>query len=312
MFVIFTICKFSGFLITLFKRKNMIKSMTGHGGVEKSFDYGKISIEMRSVNSRYFDIIIKSPDFLELYKNDFNKILTEKLVRGRVTVFIKFEKNSEEIFTVNFDVAENIFKDLQQLRKNLGIDEPVNMTHLLEIPEVLKEKEPELDIELLVNDVNAMLSEAADKMTEMRDIEGQNLAEGIKTKLKIIEDNLTVVIAKIAERKTSYFQKYKNLINELITDINIDDDRLLQEVAMMTKKVDISEECDRIESHISQFFTYLSKNDAVGKKMNFLVQELNREMTTIGSKAESAEISQLVVNMKNELEKIREQVQNIL
>jgi len=286
--------------------------MTGHGGVEKSFDYGTISIEMRSVNSRYFDIIVKSPDFLELYKNDFNKILSEKLVRGRVTAFIKFEKNSEEIFTINFDAANNIFKDLQQLRENLGIEESVTMAHLLEIPEVLKEKEPELDIEVLVNDVKQMLSEAADKMTEMRDIEGQNLAEGIKTKLKIIEENQIIVIEKIANRKTSYFQKYKDLITELASDITIDEDRLLQEVAMMTKKVDISEECDRIESHISQFMSYLDKDDAVGKKMNFLVQELNREMTTIGSKAESAEISQLVVNMKNELEKIREQVQNIL
>ncbi|MBN2279013.1 MAG: YicC family protein [Candidatus Marinimicrobia bacterium] len=290
----------------------MIKSMTGHGGIEKSFDFGILAIEMRSVNSRYLDIFLKAPDFLELYKNDFNKILSERLVRGRISVFIKFESNAKDTFCVNFDAAEKIFHDLERLRKNLAIDEPVTMTHLLEIPEVLKEKEPEIDMEILMDKVVKMLAETAQKLDDMRSIEGKNLADGIEMKLQEIERNLKEITNRIADRKISYFQKYKDLIRELSGDINIDGERLLQEVAIMTKKVDITEECDRIVSHISQFRNYMDKDDDAGKKMNFLVQEINREMTTIGSKAESAEISQLVVNMKNELEKIREQVQNIL
>ena len=290
----------------------MIKSMTGNGCVEKTFDYGTVSIEMRSVNSRYFDLGIKSPDFLELYKNDLSRTLSEKLLRGRVTVFIKFEKNSSENYAINFEVAEKIYRELKQLQQKLGMEGPVKMSHLLEIPEVLQEVEPEADPEKIIDDIKAMLSAGADKMNEMRSIEGENLAAGILDKLKIIEKDLNDVSVMISERKESYFQKYKDLILELTQDINVDEERLCQEVALMTKKVDISEECDRIASHISQFEDYLNKNEPVGKKMNFLVQELNREMTTIGSKAESAEISQLVVNMKNELEKIREQVQNIL
>lgn len=290
----------------------MIKSMTGHGSVEKRFEYGTLSIEMRSVNSRYFDISIKGPDYLEIYKNDFSKILSEKLVRGRVTVFIKIEQENNDLLSVNTEVAKKIFKDLQELNKELGIEEKVTLKHLLEIPEIVREKEPQIEVKKLVSDITSILSDAADHMNDMRAIEGENLAEGLKNQLAIIQKSLTVIVGKIVERKKSYFEKYKELIKELAGDIKIDEDRLLQEVAVMAKKVDISEECDRIESHISQFLNYLEKNDAVGKKMNFLVQELNREMTTIGAKSESAEISQLVVNMKNELEKIREQVQNIL
>ncbi|MFP4548212.1 MAG: YicC/YloC family endoribonuclease [Fidelibacterota bacterium] len=290
----------------------MIKSMTGHGCVEKTFDYGTISVEMRSVNSRYFDINIKNPDFLELYKNDLSRILSEKLYRGRVTVFIKYKPNAQENIAINFEAAEKIYQDIQSLKKRLKLTEPVELHHLLAIPEVLKEQDPEVDMEILLADIKQMLATAADKMNEMRAAEGENLAEVIAKKLTIIHDNLAVIKEKITNRKASYFEKYKELIQELASDINIDDDRLLQEVAIMTKKVDISEECDRIDSHISLFHQYIEGDHAAGKKMNFLVQELNREMTTIGSKSESAEISQLVVNMKNELEKIREQVQNIL
>jgi len=290
----------------------MIKSMTGHGCVEKTFDYGTISVEMRSVNSRYFDISIKNPDFLELYKNDLSKILSEKLHRGRVTVFIKYEANARENIAINFEAADKIYQDLQSLKKQLKLNEPVELHHLLSIPEVLKEQDPEVDMDILLVDIKQMLSRGADKMNEMRAAEGKNLAEVIAKKLTIVHDNLAIIKEKIDDRKASYFEKYKDLVQELARDINIDDERLLQEVAIMTKKVDISEECDRIDSHISLFHKYLDGDHAAGKKMNFLVQELNREMTTIGSKSESAEISQLVVNMKNELEKIREQVQNIL
>lgn len=290
----------------------MIKSMTGHGCVEKRSEYGNLSIELRSVNSRYFDISIKGPDYLELYKNDFTKLLSEKLVRGRVTVFIKVEQENQDVLCVNTEIAKHIYQDLQKLRQELEIDEEVTLKHLLEIPEIVREKEPEIEIETLIADIKEILAKAADRMNEMRQVEGQNLTDGIKNQLAYIQNNLAGIIEKISKRKASYFEKYMELIKELTQDINIDEDRLAQEVAIMAKKVDISEECDRITSHISQFMNYLEKDEPVGKKMNFLVQELNREMTTIGAKSESADISQLVVNMKNELEKIREQVQNIL
>jgi uncharacterized protein (TIGR00255 family) len=290
----------------------MIKSMTGHGCVEKLSEYGNISVEMRSVNSRYLDISIKAPEYLEVYKNDFSKILSEKLNRGRITVFIKIEQENNEILSVNVDVAKKLYGELQALNKELGIKETVTLRHLLEVPEIVREKEPKIEMGKLVADIKAILAQAADNMDSMRTVEGKNLAEGFKKQLQVIQSSLDSVKEKISHRKESYFKKYKDLIKELAGDIEIDNDRLTQEVAMMAKKVDISEECDRIESHISQFMDYLKKEDPVGKKMNFLVQELNREMTTIGAKSESADISQLVVTMKNELEKIREQVQNIL
>ncbi len=290
----------------------MIKSMTGHGGVEKTTEYGNLSIEMRSVNSRYCDVSIKGPEYLEVYKNDFSKILSNKLNRGRITVFIKIEQESMDLISVNTEIATNIFKDLQKLSTDLGINETVTLKHLLNIPEIIREKQPEIEIKLIVKDIEEMLNDAVDNMDSMRAVEGENLAEVIKNQLTGIENSLSTITGKIIERKKSYFVKYKELISELAGDIKIDDDRLMQEVAIMSKKVDISEECDRIVSHISQFMNYLKQEEPVGKKMNFLVQELNREMSTIGAKSESAEISQLVVNMKNELEKIREQVQNIL
>ncbi len=290
----------------------MIRSMTGHGCAEKNLNYGTISIEMRSVNSRYFDALIKTPDFLELYKNNFNKTLSKKLTRGRVTVFIKFEPASLESQTISLDAAETLFSDLNKLKNRLGLSEEVTLSHLLEIPDILQENDPEVDPQTMLSDVQNILSVAADNMDKMRLIEGENLATVIDDNLNKISENLADIKNKIEDRKQSYFEKYSKLIKELSEDINIDDDRLVQEVAFMTKKVDISEECDRIDSHVSQFKNYLKDNGAVGKKMNFLVQELNREMTTIGSKSESAEISQLIVNMKNDLEKIREQVQNIL
>ncbi len=292
----------------------MIKSMTGYGKCSKDISSGMLAVEIRSVNSRYADVAIKVPEFLEMKKDDFASVLSRKLKRGRIQALITYNNNktNSSMFKINLDYAKNCFDELKKLESSLGLKDSITLEHLLEIPDLFTNEEPDIDLDEISGTIKELLSTAGDELTLMREDEGKYLTDEITKHLKNIQVDLNAIIIKIADRKQSYFQKYRDLINEMIGDRKLDEDRILQEVAIMTKKVDISEECERIASHTAQFEKYLKSDQEVGKKMNFLVQELNREMTTIGAKSESAEISHMVVNMKNELEKVREQVQNIL
>jgi uncharacterized protein (TIGR00255 family) len=292
----------------------MIRSMTGFGKIERELEQGALSVEVRSVNSRYFDFTIRFPEIFESLEEEIKRRFSSRLVRGRVKVFITLNGSSDEKkhIRLNRELVEHYRSLLEEARESLGSAEAVSLNHLLNFTDIFEVQIPENDTELLQDELNQVIDEAINQVLEMQRAEGAHLAEDIKTRLDLIQD-ITVRIKTVSiQNKQAYFEKLKEKLLLLTSDLDIDENRIIQEAALYSKKIDITEECERLDSHIRQFRTYFDSTEPVGKRMTFLIQEMNREISTIGAKSEDTEISHQVVEVKNELEKIREQAQNIL
>lgn len=290
----------------------MIQSMTGYGKSDQQVESGILSAELRSVNNRFIEVSIRLPEFLEVYEEELKRFISKKLTRGRIRASITLNGVKNETQKINIPLLKKYYKNLSNALKDLGIDEKVNIQHLLTFPDLICVETPSFKAENVIDSVKEVLSEAIEDLNRMRRQEGEYLSKEIYDHLEEIEKKMLEIERISNEEKKSYFIKYKKYLNALCHNLDFENDRVLQEAAILAGRLDITEECERVHSHISQFRTYLKSNGPVGKKMTFLIQELNREITTIGTKAESAEISHFVVDIKAELEKIREQVQNIL
>lgn len=291
----------------------MIKSMTGYGRGDATSERERITVETKSVNNRFLEIVVRMPkQFLPLEER-VKKIVQEKLNRGRVDVFISLEETGEKKRMVKVDKELGLayYNSLKELAEICKIPENIDLIRMSLLPGLLTLEEEEKDLESVWLVIKEALVKSVDALVGMRAIEGAKLAQDLLHRKRLVSD----CVRQIGERSpvivTEYQEKMHQRVQELLGQIEIDESKLANEIAFFADKASITEELVRLESHLNQMENILSCDDTVGRKLDFLVQEMNREINTIGSKANDLTISHLVVAVKSELEKVREQVQNI-
>ncbi len=290
----------------------MLKSMTGYGKGEYE-GIIKVTTEIRSVNHRYLEIKVKGPRWLYALEDRIKSIVKSRLERGYVEIFINEEvkKSKNSKIQLDEELAISYYENLKQLKKALQMDDNITLNNVLRFPDIITLKEDEKDTDELFACVETALNEAIDHMLDMRIKEGEAHRKDMQLKLDEIKDcvkTFTKLAPEVVERQKSRLQEKleKNLDKEIINY-----ERLEQEMVYYIDKFDINEELTRLNNSIREFEKFLGADQAIGKKMDFLVQEMNREINTIGSKGNDSGISLTVVAAKTALEKIREQVQNI-
>lgn len=290
----------------------MIKSMTGYGRARENRNGRDITVEVRSVNNRYLDCTVKLPRAY-IFAEDAVKARVQKAVsRGKVDVFITMESagSDDAVVTVNEPLARAYCKALAQL-ETLGAKGGVTAVELARFPDVVTVTKAEEDLEAIAGDICAVLDQALAAYNDMRAVEGRKLAEDIVSRAGTIEQCVGVVEERSPQTVEEYRQKLFAKMQEVLGSTNIDEGRILQEAAIYADKVAVDEETVRLRSHIAQLRTMVESVKPVGRDMDFLVQEFNRECNTIGSKCKDLRITETVLQMKAEVEKIREQVQNV-
>jgi uncharacterized protein (TIGR00255 family) len=292
----------------------MANSMTGFGRGEAS-GYGyHFTIELKAVNHRFFEASIRMPRNLNVLEERIRKILQEKIQRGRIDVFVNVKETEEKkrLVKVDKDLALSYDKTLKELAYALEAPYETDIYRLASLPEVLSVEDPETDLELLWEPLSRAASEALNGFVQMRQMEGEKLAEDLLHRLHTIMEAKDQVAGYTDTVVSDYQNRLRERIQVLLGEsVVLDEAKLANEVAFFADRASITEELVRLQSHIDQSREALKSTEAVGRKLDFLVQEMNREINTIGSKANNLNIAQLVVLMKSELEKVREQVQNL-
>lgn len=269
------------------------------------------TVELKSVNGRYLEINAKMPRSISHHEFDVREQIKKHLIRGSVSVFISIEHTTKNTAAViNEDIASSIFQSLGSIKKKLKIKDPVTLENVLMFGEQLLVTDANDQSEAEWKVVNKALHNALRDIDTMRKNEGKELANDLHKRVKLIEDSLTTVENRAVKRVPEERERLRQRIAQLFESDEIDEQRLQMEIVLLADKLDISEECVRLKSHI-KFFNETMKSPDAGRKLNFLLQEMHREVNTIGSKANDAEIAHVVVVMKEELERLREQVQNI-
>lgn len=292
----------------------MVASMTGFGRAEVSKNGICINTEVRSVNSRYLDITLRVPRSISQREKEIKDIVRTYLNRGNLNIIVKitYDLNGTIPLKVNTAAAKSYYKLLNEIRKTVKLREQVKLEHLLTFSEVLEPVEEEETDELEWELVQQAIREALENLNAMRTQEGQELAQDLEKRIHWMEKTLDEVERLSKDRIPEERKDLHERIAQLIEDkFVIDQNRLELEIALMVDKLDITEECVRYRSHNKFFLEALAKNEMAGRKLNFLVQEMNREANTIGSKSNDASIAHMIIGLKEELEKIREQLQNI-
>jgi len=292
----------------------LISSMTAYGRGEVSTDTERVLVEIRGVNHRFMDIQCRLPRVYSSWNERIRKIIQSSGIRrGRIEVIVQLEESPEKIERplLNEALARNYYLVLKELCFKIGLDDSPRLSDLISIKDIFEVAEEEDRTEKLWEIVEEALNEALDTFMDMRKVEGENLAKDIRERLTKISSLIEQVKEYAPSVVEHYREKLRKRILELVPEDKFDESRFLQEVTIFADRSDITEELVRAESHVGQFMEILEQGGTIGKKMEFLLQELSREINTIGSKANSVDIAGLVVEMKNEVEKIREQVQNI-
>ena len=289
-------------------------SMTGYGRAELSRNNSTCSVELRSVNSRFLEVASRLPRSLAQRENEIKELIRGRVNRGKISLSLSLEhgSNGELPLSINAAAAKSYYKLLNQLRKAVKIREQVKLEHLLKFSEVLETNEVAEPDEEEWKLVEATLVAALDQLNLMRGKEGDELQKDLEKRIMWMEETIDSVEQKSKERIPEERKRLLERVEQLVTDKNvIDQNRLELEVALLADKLDVTEECVRFRSHTKFFLEAMRKEVSAGRKLNFLIQEINREINTIGSKSNDAEIGHTVVQVKEELEKIREQIQNI-
>ena len=291
----------------------MVRSMTGYGRARSTLHGRDITVEVRSVNNRYLDCSIKMPR-VYIFAEDAMKALVQKTVsRGKVDVFVTIDTVEAEGSVVRVDtaLAGEYLQAIRALKDQFGLPEDVTALSLARMPDVLTVTTAEEDLEAVSGDICSVLEEALAAYQAMRATEGEKLAADIAGRLDTIEALTGKVEERSPQTVAEYRQKLLDRMQEVLSSASIDESRILTEAAIFTDKVAVDEETVRLRSHLSQLREMLRSDVPVGRKLDFLIQEVNRESNTIGSKCSDLEIARWVVELKAEVEKIREQVQNI-
>ena len=291
----------------------MIKSMTGYGRSIYEHDGREYIVEIKSVNNRFSDINIKSPRSLNYLEEEIKKAILNNVARGKIDLFITFNNNSDlgKKINLNTEIAKKYIEELKKLAKEAEIIDNINIMDISKFPDVLNIRVEEEAEETIKDETLYALNEAIKSFIEMREKEGTKIKQDLENRIRVIEEKVEKISNISSGLVEEYIVKLEERIKELLKTDIVDKNRLAQEVVIYSDKCSVEEEITRLKSHISQFLNLLNSNVAVGKKLDFLIQEMNRETNTIGSKANNLEITNYVVDIKTELENIREQVQNI-
>ncbi len=291
----------------------MVKSMTGYGRAEETIRGCTITVELRSVNNRYLDCNIRLPRLYLFAEDGIKSRVQNTISRGKVDVFVTLDyAGKEEVkVTVNRPVADGYYGALKQLAQSYQMSEDISVSLLSRFPDVLLAEKAEEDTEQRAQDIYSVLDRALADFDEMRTKEGSRLRDDILSRAAAIENMVTFVEERSPQTVSEYRAKLEARMQEVLQNTQIDESRLLTEAAIFADKVAVAEETVRLRSHIAQLREMLSKGGATGRKLDFLIQEFNREANTIGSKCSDIQIARQVVDIKAEIEKIREQVQNI-
>ena len=292
----------------------MVRSMTSFG--RSSSEEGEkrvFTVEMKSVNSRYLDVNIRMPKTLISLEEEIRKMISNSLNRGKVDVFINLKNYNDGsgVPKVDINLAKGYFDCLKEIEEKLGIKNDVSVMQIARFPEVITVVEEEDKIEEIWEEIKPLINDSLDMMVSMREVEGNKLKEDILSKISVIEQ-LVSKVEEFADTIPKAFKvKLEERLKELLGNVDIDESRVAMEVCMLADKATIDEEIIRLRSHINQVRETLNLNEPVGRKLDFIVQEMNRETNTIGSKSSDIQMTNIVIDIKNLLEKIREQVQNI-
>jgi uncharacterized protein (TIGR00255 family) len=291
----------------------MLKSMTGFGRAEGETTLGKVVVESRSVNHRYCDINTKLPKRLSLFENRIKEIIRSQVSRGRIDVSLRLDTVGEEKvqLSVDLELAQQYYRVFQDLREKLQLKDEITLNLLAGAKDLITAKEESGDIEPYWQEILPILKQSFKNMDDMKQLEGESLAKDLQERLEHIAQQLQLIKQQFPSHLKATLSRLHERLRSLLEGMEIDPSRFQQEVAFLAERTDITEEIVRAESHLAQFSSLLERNEPVGRKMDFLLQEIHREVNTVSAKANDAEISQRAVEMKSELEKIREQVQNI-
>ena len=293
----------------------MIKSMTAFGSGAVQQGDRRCLVEIRSVNHRYRDIVVRLPRNQQVFEEGFRAIISSRISRGRVEASFQMEMGQDAAsydLELNLPLADAYLKAFRQLADHAGLDQEMRLETLIQMKDILAVKPEPEDVNDLREGFDAALSMALDALDEMRIKEGNAILDDFVKRLDRLEGFVDAVHTRAPQLPEIYRKRLTEKVGELLNGMEVDPARLAQEVGFLAERSDITEEIIRIRSHLNQFREYLSIDDPVGRRLDFLIQEMNREISTIGAKSEDATVSHYVVEIKNELEKIREQAQNIL
>ena len=291
----------------------MVKSMTGYGRAKQTLNGRDITVEVRSVNNRYLDCTVKMPRAYIFAEDAIKGCVQKAISRGKVDVFFTIESNGAEetVVTVNDALARSYYDALNYLKETFSLEGEISAMSLAKFPDVLTVTKAEEDLESMAADLCSVTEAALEAYNAMRAVEGEKLAQDVSSRVDTIEQVVTKVEERSPQTVAAYREKLYARMQEVLQSATVDENRLLTEAAIFADKTAVDEETVRLRSHIAQLRTMLRSDEPVGRKLDFLIQEVNRECNTIGSKCNDLSIAQDVVNMKAEVEKIREQVQNI-
>ncbi len=291
----------------------MIKSMTGYGRGEKLFDDYKITVEIKSVNNRYLDYNIRLYKQYTFVEDCVRELISSRISRGKVDVFIQYDTvdGDDKLITLNESVARGYCDALREMSSKLGLTDDITVTSVARFPDVFNIERKEQDNDRIIADTKEVLSLALDDITANRAREGARLFDFFEDTISGVENILDTIEKRAPLTVDEHRNRIKERMEEVLGGIDYDEARLLTEVAIFSDKVNITEEIVRFHSHLKEFASLLSSDIPVGRKLDFTVQELNREANTMGSKCNDFEIGKAVVDLKAEIEKLREQIQNI-
>ena len=291
----------------------MIKSMTGFGRCEVMENDRKFTVELKSVNHRYLDVNIKIPKKLGFFESAIRALLKEYIQRGKVDIFISYEDFTEEDFALKYneDVAASYLKYLNQMAKTFGLENDIRVSTLSRFPEVFTMEEQSIDEKELWKILEQALRGALEQFVESRLAEGERLAADLNDKLESMMEYVNFIKERSPLIVSEYRKRLEEKVKEMFDDKQIEESRIVTEVTIYADKICVDEEMVRLKSHIEAMKKALSSGGSIGRKMDFIAQEMNREANTILSKTTDIEISDIGINLKTDIEKVREQIQNI-
>lgn len=287
--------------------------MTGFGRAKKNIEDFDITVEIKSVNHKYFEFSSRVPRMYQFLDEKLNAFCRERIARGKVEVSVMVEDRSENSIEleVNKLYADAYIKALGELAEEYGLKNDVSVSSLIGNSDIFTTRRLEADEELISKAVLEVANEAIDNFIAMRTFEGERLKKDVNNRILLILNDLEFIEQRSPQTVSEYRERLEQKIRDLLGDVQVDEQRLLTETAIFADKIAVAEETVRLRSHIKQFTSMLENCGSIGRKLDFTVQEMNRETNTIGSKSQDLEINQRVVNIKAEIEKIREQIQNI-
>ena len=291
----------------------MIKSMTGYGAAEEILNGRNIRVEIKSVNHRYFEYSARVPRSCGFLEEELKRLLSGVISRGKVDVGVMIQtvEGANEEITINKEVAKSYIEALRSVKDEFDLVDDLSLSVVAKFPDVFTVVKAQTDEDALWADVESVAKKAAEAFVEMRQTEGEKMKADVLNRAAYIEEKVGFIEKRSPETVKEYRERLYNKMLEVLEGKQIDEARIIQEAAIYSDKVAVDEETVRLRSHIGQLREILELNEPVGRKLDFLIQEVNREINTTGSKCSDVEIAQVVVDVKSEIEKIREQIQNI-